>query len=389
MTRPAAADAGIWHFQKIEAASGPLGLDFYGLTVVKPPKAAGRPLKPDEVVHWIRTHFSDFLDPNYASSRVEGFEDQWRWQSATAAAGAVLEVSLLKAEPPGTACLALTEHSPASWVLTTVHAADPKFRDWPVSGHRWFGWTALRNPDETDPAPVAPRSRGKPAPRPSPKADGHQPYQILTRGAWRLPAGTDPTQWDAIAAHEDALWKGFIQRVQTFITTQGGECGPSPAPDGMRREDWEPIRNANFAPAVHWVDPEGTWASNDPKKRFKLVIHPGFRQCDFIERSSSGLELSRTVPIQPAGDGEAWKIERSSVDPEILAFLGFDPKATSQIIAAAPAPSYLTFFRKGPLLKARWYGFIVERDAKGGVAAIKGPGATRAKDYDFALAPVP
>ncbi len=389
MTRPAAAPAGLWHFQKLEAGNGPLGLDAYGLTVIKPPKAAGRELKPDEVLHWIRTQFTDFLDPALASSRVEGFEDQWKWQSSSAGAGAVIHVTLAKATPPGTACLALTEQTPASWVLSTVHAADTARRNWPVSGNRWFGWTALGSPADPDPETSLTGRKGKPAPRAAARPAGHQPYQIITRGAWRLPAGTPPDQWDTIAAHEEAFWKGFVQRVQTFIIDQGGECGPALPPDGTMRQDWEPIRQANFVPAVHWVDPEGTWTSTDAKNRFRLVIHPGFQQCEFIERSASGLELRRTVPIQSAGDGEGWKVERSSVDPETLGFLGFDAKTTAQIIAAAPPPSYLIFSRKGPLLKAKWCGFILERDGKGGVAAIKAPGATRHKEYDFTLTPAP
>lgn len=385
MTRPVEGVEGIWYFQKIEAGTGPLHLDSYGFTVVKPPKVAGREIKPDELMHWARTQLADFLDPSLAVPEVEGFEDKWRWQSLAGAAGTVLHINLPSAVPAGTACLLVGEQTPSTWTLTTVHPARADRQSWPVSGNRTFFWKEVRS---TEPEPEEAKP-GKRASRPAPVKPGFKPFTITTQGAWRLPAGTDTAKTEAIAAREAALWKGYMERFQAFITKQGGECAPAGFPDGGMVQEWEPIRNTSFFPEVHWMDPEGSWTSTDPKARFKLVIHPGFRQADFVERSNSGRELSRTVPILPADDGTGWKVERSSVEPEVLDFLGFDAKSSAQISAAAPGPSYLVFNRKGLVLKARWFGFIVERDGKGGVAAIKAPGAARPKEYDFALTPVP
>ncbi len=385
MSRPAAADAGIWYFQKIEAGTGPLRLDSYGITVTRAPRVGGREIKPDELVHWIRTHLADFLDPALAVPEVVGFEDRWKWESRASAAGGVVRLALPRATTAGTSCLAVTEQDASSWVFSTVRAAGADLRDWPVNGNRWIGWRSIKSAEagEGEEAGTAARKGAVPGAAGA-KTGGVPPFTFSTRGAWRLPAGTDPSQAEALVAGEEALWKSFIQRVQRFITDLGGECVPDSFADGLMTLDWEPVLANNFFPDVPWMDPEGVWGSTDSISRFRLVIHPGFRQCDFTERSSRGGELTRRVPIQPAGEEGGWKIERSSTDSEVLAFLGFDPKTIAQITAAAPGPTYLIFTRKGGVLKARWHGFIVERDGKGNVAAIKAPGAVRPKEFDFA-----
>jgi len=382
MNRPAVEAGGIWHFQKIEAGTGPLCTDYFGFSVVKFPKVAGREMKPVEFLQWSRTHMGDFLDPALASCQTDGFEDQWRWESAAASPGAVVRVKLLTADPPGSSCLAVTDQNAAYFVLSTVHPSATGFQDWPVSGNRWIGLAEGKSTSETTDEPARKHASKKSA-APAPPA-ARAPWIFYTRGAWRARTATDPAKIPAVIAREEALWKSYTGRLQAFIKEHGGGCGPAPVPSGTYQQDWEPVHSSKFAPFTSWVDPEGSWTSTDKNGRFRLVVHPGFKTCDFTERSSSGKELQRTAIMQPAGTSEGWKIERSSIEPEVLDFLGFDAAAAAQISAAAPGPSYLVFTRKGPVLKAKWHGFIVERDGQGAVAAVKAPGASRPKEYDFA-----
>ncbi|MDB6069713.1 MAG: hypothetical protein JWL81_884, partial [Verrucomicrobiales bacterium] len=330
MSRPAVADKGIWHFQKIEAGIGPLCTDLHAFTVVRAPQAAGREMKPSEILNWARVHLGDFLDPAMATCSVSGFHDQYRWESDASAAGAVVRLNLATADPPGPAYLAVTEQNAGYFVLTGVHASTADSRDYPVSGNRWIGWTDAKNggsaadeaPSGSKPKPSNPKN-ATPA---KPSAPGRS-FTIYTRAAWRVQSGTDPAKADAIIAREDALWKGFTERLQAFITEQGGQCAPASLICGQFQQEWEPVRNSNnFTPFINWMDPEGSWTSTDPKKRFQLVIHPGFTTCEFIERAGAGREIRQTVPILPAAAGEGWKVERSSVSPEVLDFLGFDKK---------------------------------------------------------------
>jgi hypothetical protein len=390
MTRPSGTAGGIWYFSKLEAGSGPLCLDYFGFTVTKAPRAAGRDIKPAELMHWVRTHLSDFLDPAMASCRVEGFEDQWRWESDTAAVGAVLKFDLRATDPPSTSFLSLTEQNAAWWVLSTVHSASPGSLDWPVNGNRTFGWGELKLEESAMEDSAAsskkPQQKGKAV---VPAVALKRPFSIYTRGAWRVKAGSSPEQAKAIMEREAALWKNCMDRVAEFVVTHGGACGPAPHRTGLFPQEWEPILNTSFFPLVNWVDPEGSWTSKDAQARFRLVIHPGFGTCELVERGRGGRELSRTVLMTSTESGDGWKVERSSVDPEILEFLGFDATARAQIIAAAPPPSFLAFNRKGGGLKAQWNGFIVERDGKGAIAAIKSPGAFKPKEYEFGPTPVP
>ena len=393
MTRASGTDGGIWYFTKLEAGTGPLCLDYFGLTITKAPQAAGRDIKPAELMHWVRTHLNDFLDPALASCRTEAFEDQWRWESDTASVGAVLRFDLRKADPPGTSFLSLTEQNAAWWILSTVHAASPESQDWPVSGNRTFGWGEIKLSDQpNEEVPAAEISPKKQKQKQKPvvsKVPAKRSFSVYTRGAWRARAESSPAQVKAIMEREAELWKGCMDRVAAFVVAHGGTCGPASYRTGLFPQEWEPILNTSFAPSVSWVDPEGSWTSKDPQSRFRLVIHPGFRTCEFVERVRGGKELSRTVPMKATETGDGWKVERSSVDPEVLEFLGFDAAAREQIIAAAPPPSYLVFNRKGAALKASWNGFIVERDGKRAIAAIKAPGAFKPKEYEFGATPAP
>jgi hypothetical protein len=383
MGRPAEEDGGIWHFQKIEAGTGPLYTDFFGFTITRFPKAAGREMKPSELLQWSRSHLGDFLDPKLATTQVDGFDDEWRWESNASASGAVVQFNFNSGTSPGPACLAVTDQSSTFWVLSSVHASAKGVNDWPVNGNRWIGLMETKSHETREEAPAFAKPRGdKKTADKKPPVKPH--YVFYTRGAWRVSAGISANQAPAVVKQEESLWKGYIERFQAFIIAQGGECAPVPQPVGCFPQEWEKVRDSSFAPYVPWADPEGSWTSTDPKGRFRLVIHPGFKTCDFIERAKEGKELSRSATMQPAGEGGGWKIERSSVDPDVLDFLGFDSTAAAQIIAAAPGPSYMTITRKGPVLKARWHGFIVERDGKGAVAAIKAPGAFKPKEYDLA-----
>lgn len=383
MNRPAIAEKGIWHFQKMEAGTGALYTDCFAFTVMKPPRVAGRDMTQTELLHWSRSHLNDFLPQEMASCRVEGFEDQWRWESSVSAAGAVVEFGLKTAEPPGVACMAVAEQNSAYWALCSVHASAQGMRDWPVSGNRWFGISENAQAEPDEPA-VKKKEKGAPEARPAAKKQ----YTFYTRGAWRLQSGTGPEQAGAIIKREEELWKGFSAKLQAFITENGGECAPGTVPSGQWQHDWDQVRGTIFSPRVSWADPEGTWVSQESKERprFRLEVQPGLRTCEFIETGSGGRELRRTVPMQPAGDQQGWRIERSSVDPEVLEFQGFDAASREQIIAAAPGPCYLVFTRKGGVINARWHGFIVSRDGNGGIAAIKAPGATKPKDYVLAPA---
>jgi hypothetical protein len=375
MARPASSGKSIWYYQKIEAGSGRVCMDYFAIHVTKAPQVAGRDMRAGELLQWARTHLNDFLDPAEASCRVEGFQDQWRWASETSAAGAVVHFDLRNADPPGTACLGLAEQNASWWVLSSVHSGAADGVDWPVSGNRWFGWNDLKTTEATPETAPAPSAK---------KSFTQKPFILYTRGAWRVRSAAVGEKADAIIAREEALWKGVIERLKAFIIAQGGQCEASALPTGVTKQDWEPLPGVTFAPHINWVDPEGSWVSTDSKKRFRLVINPGFQTCDIIERGGNGREISRTMPLLPAGAaGDGWKIERSSVDPEVLEFLGFDATARQKIIEAAPAPSFLTFNRKGNNLKARWNGFIVERDGKGGVAGVKAPGSTLPRDYEF------
>lgn len=383
MGRPAVEEGGIWHFQKIEAGTGPLFTDFFGFTIKRFPKAAGREMKPQELLLWSRTHLGDFLDPQSVTAQVNGFEDQWRWESNASASGAVVQFDFKMGNPPGPACLAVTDQNSAFWVLSSVHASAKGVHDWPVNGNRWIGLMETKSHDTSEEPAITEKHKGdKQAGEKKRPEKTH--YLFYTRGAWRVRSGTEAGLVPDVIKQEEALWKGYIGRFQDFIIAQGGECGPAPQPVGAFPLEWDKVRDASFAPYIPWADPEGSWTSTDPKARFRLVIHPGFKTCDFIERGRDGKELSRSVIMQPAGEGGDWKVERSSVDPEVLEFLGFDATAAAQIMAVAPGPSYMTLTRKGPMLKARWHGFIVERDGKGAIAAIKAPGAFRPKEYDLA-----
>lgn len=381
MARPAAPGKGIWYFQKIEAATGRVCMDYFAFNVVKAPQVAGRDMRAGELLQWVRTHLNDFLDPAEASCKVEGFQDQWRWASETSAAGAVVHFDLKNADPPGTACLGLAEQNPTWWVLSSVHTGAADRQDWPVSGTRWFGWNDIKTTQEATETKAAPGSK---------KTFVQKPFVLYTRGAWRVRGAAAGDKSDAVMAREEALWKGVIERLKAFVIAHGGQCEPSNLPTGVTKQDWEPLPGTAFAPHMNWVDPEGSWTSTDPKNRFRLVINPGFQTCEFIERGGNKRELSRTMPLLPAGAaGEGWKVERSSVDPEVLEFLGFDAPVRGKIVEAATPPSYLTFTRKGSSLKARWHGFIVERDGKGGVSGIKAPGSMPPREYDFAPTPAP
>jgi hypothetical protein len=171
--------------------------------------------------------------------------------------------------------------------------------------------------------------------------------------------------------------------MEAFVKLNGGRTGAvTGITPGQVAQDWAGLRGSLYSPVVKWVDPEGTWISDDPKARFRLVVKPGMKECDFIERTPAGTELVRTLPILPGGK-DGWRLERSNADEETLTFSGFSEANIKLIREANPGPSVFTFLRKGGQLKAKWQGLSVSLDGQGNVAAIKDPATGRAREYSL------
>ncbi len=356
MTREAQGGGGIWQVQKIDNATGPLHGDCVGFTITKLPKVGGREVAGPDLVQWLRIHMNDYLDPAVAQIAVEGFEDQWRWESRNPM-GAVLLYKWKGSAARQTAQV-VTESSNTHWIFTTVRPTGTGGAAWPVTGNRWFA--------------VSPHEKN---------------LNFYSRGAYRLTApAADEAAAQAIITAEQKLWSDFMNKVEGFIKARGGQTAPMTSiAMGQVRQDWDPMKGNIYQPLVKWVDPEGAWVTDDPKARFKLVVKPGMVECEFIERGLNGAELIRTLPLQPSG-ADGWRIERPNTDKETLAFAGFSEATVKHVLAANPSPSIFKFTRKGNQLKAGWSGLSVSLDGRGKVAAIKDPAMARARE--FALNPV-
>ncbi len=124
---------------------------------------------------------------------------------------------------------------------------------------------------------------------------------------------------------------------------------------------------------------DGKWRSADSSKRFIVEITGD--SYTFTETSASA-NLVRQGKLQVAADGRLM-IYREN-DAEALKFLNFSPSIIQQIQSRSSQPSYLTFKRMGPMLRASWAGIEVIKDVKGQFKELKQPGQGPIKQYDFA-----
>ncbi len=356
MTRGAAGD-GVWQVQKLDHGQGQLHGDCFGFSISHLPSAGGKDMLPQDLLHWVRVHLSDFINPEIGSCSVKGFEDQWRWESKLP--GSAVVYFDIKAPMAFRGCQVVSEASPMHWVFSTVRASGEGMKAWPVSGNRWFALVGQQ-----------------------------KSLNFYTRGVYRLPAApADAAAGAATIAAEQAFWRDWMGRVEGFVKSRGGKTsainGITP---GIVAQDWDSLRGSLYSPAIKWVDPEGTWISDDPKARFRVVVKPGMMECDLIERTAAGTELLRTLPLHPGG-AEGWRLERPNSDNEVLTFAGFSEATIKLIQTAKPGPSILRFQRKGNQLKAKWQGLSVSLDGKGGVAAIQEPSTSKSREYSFNSAP--
>ena len=127
---------------------------------------------------------------------------------------------------------------------------------------------------------------------------------------------------------------------------------------------------------LYW---QGQWQSNDTQARFRLDIH--MNSLDWSERNDNGVLLKVTVPFSPR-EGHKIRIERL-IDASILAYLGYHPSLSAQIMGRGLKPSFLVMERVDQRIEAQWYELLVTMDTKANLHVLKQPGTSPAQPFTF------
>ena len=246
-----------WSTQRIEAAFGPVNIDYYPVTVKKLPHfpihhigglfgdtgpPAPIPMNADDLLYYIRTTLIDSslgFQP-YSDKYGEAGDDGKRWLS-TSPINSVISIVLAAVDDGSVVC---SEADNRHWRLTTIYTT--KDEGHAVSGTREWGYFH----DQTT---------------------GN--YIYYTRGNDRMTRLVDNIggNWTNIGwSAADKLWKILQSRIYNHVTALGGDAdiGDSRCATGSlapyykdnritQQEDWKKVSADIYRPT-------GTWYYKDP-----------------------------------------------------------------------------------------------------------------------------
>jgi hypothetical protein len=196
---------GNFNIQHIQNASGTaVNLDYFPITINQLPKINGQPVTAAQFLEHIRLNINLFIDTKYSkfspyNAVNTGVSEASLWASLNPV-GAIIHIDI-----PGNSQIGddgsviCSDYSKNMWKFTTVTAP----YDWshPVSGTREFGY-------ETN-------------------ADGT--YTFYTRGVDRITKSLNELIAESKSFDEaDNLWKSFQDKVQIYVTQNGGTAIKNP-----------------------------------------------------------------------------------------------------------------------------------------------------------------
>jgi len=211
----------------IEAAHGPINLDYYPVRVEALPTDGASTMTPENLLETVRRNLSNFVDgsPNGCHfSPYDPLIDTAAWLPVFLPAfpGAVVSIDMFSSGiNVDSGSVVLAEGTPDQWVFSTLWT--PNDQAHPVSGNRQFGFV--------------PGSAGE--------------FIFFTRGADRTTGALDDLLAGTVFGAAHQLWLSFQRRLAAFVNGNGGLAVVEPAVSN--RYDWPPVRDAYHRPTIDWV----------------------------------------------------------------------------------------------------------------------------------------
>ncbi len=340
-----------WQFSRIERGRGDLVLQSGGLVVTKLPAVEGHVLNSRELLAHLRIHLAELGEPSQAQFSLVNETDKAVWETSNPV-GVLLK--LTAAGLPEIRC-ALTEVTPERWTLSLLTQEGPARVDG-LAGNVQFT--------------VSPAS----------PMDG---CIIEVRATLRSTAAPTREDEQKLADAAQAVWTRLSDRLSQFVEGNNGACIAELIGSNSRMVPWELVAKAFHQPTVGWIALEGTWASTDKDKRFRIEFHSD-GTCDLIEYNRARQECRVTVPLKPAPDPkDGFILERPNDNRDTLAFLGFNIATQTAIIEKMPEPSTLTILRDGEKITAKWSGLAISTAPGGVLAGITQPSKGKSKSFEF------
>lgn len=204
-----------WAVLFVEDAVGVLNLDFYPVTVTEMPVLGGVPATATTLLQTVRRDINVAVDPSYCTFSPFDDVERTRWLSATPV-GSVVHIDMKLTAGPASINLedgsvVCGEAAADHWIFSTLRA--PGDFDHPVSGNRWFGYSAA----------------------------GGGAATFFTCGLDRPTGDIDSAAAAGVFAGTASTWRSFQEGLVRLVTDNGGAARiGTPHSD---RYDWEQMRD--------------------------------------------------------------------------------------------------------------------------------------------------